>query len=256
MNRIDEKFKMMKEKGEKAFIPYVCGGDPSLEDTEKVIYALEEAGCHVIELGIPFSDPLADGPVIQEASLRAIQNGFKIDKFFETVKNIRKKSDVALVAMVYYSTVFGYGREKFIKNCIDSGIDGVIIPELPYEELDEIESLVENTDLYIIPLVAITSGDRMPMIVKKAKGFIYCVSSLGVTGERKTFDKRIFSFINKIKEVTDTPVCVGFGISQREDVELFEKDADGVIVGSAIVRNIFESKMDLEKVKAFIAGLK
>ena len=252
MNRIDEKFKMMKENGQKAFIPYVCGGDPSLSETENIVYMLEEAGCHIIEVGIPFSDPLADGPVIQAASSRAIQNGFKLDRFFDTIKNIRKKSDVALVAMVYYSTIFGYGKEKFVENCINSGFDGIIVPDLPYEEYDEIMPLLENTNLYCIPLIAITSDKRMPMLVKNAKGFIYCVSSLGVTGERKTFDKRIFSFINKIKEQTDTPVCVGFGISRKEDVKLFEKDADGVIVGSAIVRKIFESNGDLDKVKTFI----
>ena len=252
MNRIDQKFEMMKSKGEKAFIPYVCGGDPSLSETEEIIYMLEDAGCHIIEVGIPFSDPLADGPVIQAASSRAIENGFKLDKFFETVKNIRKKSDVALVAMVYYSTIFGYGKEKFIKNCENAGFDGIIVPDLPYEEYDEISSLIESTSIYCIPLIAITSGERMPMLVKNAKGFIYCVSSLGVTGERKTFDKRIFSFINKIKEQTDTPVCVGFGISKKEDVEMFEKDADGVIIGSAIVRKIFESNGNLENIKTFI----
>lgn len=252
MNRIDEKFKSMKETGKKAFIPYICGGDPSLSETEKIIYELEKTGCDIIEVGIPFSDPLADGPVIQEASARAIKNGFKIDKLFDTIKNVRKNSEVALVAMVYYSTVFGYGKEKFIKNCIEAGFDGIIVPDLPYEEYDEISYLIENTELYCIPLIAITSGDRMPMLVENAKGFIYCVSSLGVTGERKTFDKRIFSFINKIKEQTDTPVCVGFGISRKEDAELFEKDADGIIVGSAVVRNIFEGGGDLTKVKNFI----
>ncbi|MCI8804952.1 MAG: tryptophan synthase subunit alpha [Clostridiales bacterium] len=256
MNRIDEKFKIMKDRGEKAFIPYVCGGDPSLEYTEKIIYALEEAGCHIIEVGIPFSDPLADGPVIQAASLRSINGGFKLDKFFDTVKNIRKKSNVALVAMVYYSTIFGYGKEKFINNCLDSGLDGIIVPDLPYEEYDEISALIENTDLYCIPLIAITSGKRMPTLVKNSKGFIYCVSSLGVTGERKTFDKRIFSFINRVKEETETPVCVGFGISSKDDVKLFEKDADGVIIGSAIVRRIFESDGDLDKLKSFIKEIK
>ncbi len=256
MNRIDEKFKLMKDKGEKAFIPYVCGGDPSLDYTEKIIYALCEAGCHIIEVGIPFSDPLADGPVIQAASLRAIKGGFKLDKFFNTIKNIREKSDAALVAMVYYSTIFGYGKEKFINNCADAGFDGIIVPDLPYEEYDEISYLLENTQLYCIPLIALTSDKRMPMLVKNSKGFIYCVSSLGVTGERKTFDKRIFSFINQIKKETDTPVCVGFGISSRDDVRLFEKDADGVIIGSAIVRRIFESGGDLDKLKSFIKEIK
>ncbi len=256
MNRIDEKFKMLREKNNKAFIAYICGGDPSLEDTEKIVYALEEAGCDVIELGIPFSDPLADGPVIQDASLRSITNGFKIDKFFETVRDIRKKSQMPLVTMVYYSTIFGYGKEKFIEKCISLGLDGLIVPDLPYEEYDEIYYLIENTELYLIPLIAITSKERTPMLVEKAKGFIYCVSSLGVTGERKAFDQRIYDYINYVKEKTDVPVCIGFGISKKEDVDKFEKYADGVIVGSAIVRKIFESKGDLEKVKLFVKEIK
>ncbi len=256
MNRIDKKFNEMKANGKKTFIPYVCGGDPSLEETEKIVYALEDVGCDIMEIGIPFSDPLADGPVIQAASIRSISNGFKIDKFFETVKNIRKKSDVALVAMVYYSTVFGYGKEKFIENCILSGIDGIIIPDLPYEEYDEIYYLIENTELYLIPLIAITSDDRIPMLVEKAKGFIYCVSSLGVTGERKSFDNRINNYINSVKACTNVPVCIGFGISSKEDVEKFDKLADGVIVGSAIVRKIFESNTDLEQVKDFVKEIK
>lgn len=256
MNRIDERFRALKEQNKKAFIAYICGGDPSLNDTEKIVYALEDAGCDVIELGIPFSDPLADGPVIQEASIRSITNGFKLDKFFEVVKDIRKNSQLPLVTMVYYSTIFGYGREKFIENCISSGLDGLIVPDLPYEEYDEISYLIENTRLYLIPLISVTSNNRIPMLVEKARGFIYCVSSLGVTGERKTFDNRIYEYITSVKEKTEVPVCIGFGISKKEDVDKFGKYADGVIVGSAIVRKIFESKGDLEKVKNFIKEIK
>lgn len=255
MNRIDEKFKTLKEMNKKAFIAYVCGGDPTLEDTEKIIYTLEKSGCDIIELGIPFSDPVADGPVIQDASLRSLNNGFKINKFFETVKKIRTNSQVPLVAMVYYSTIFGYGKEKFVTNCIESGIDGIIVPDLPYEESDELMPLLENTELYLIPLISVTSNDRIPMLVEKAKGFVYCVSSLGVTGERKSFDSRVSDFVKKVKSYTDVPACVGFGISKREDVQAFEKYADGVIVGSAIVKKIFESKGDLDKVSAFIKEL-
>ncbi len=256
MNRIDERFKTLKEQNKKAFIAYICGGDPSLDDTEKIVYALEDAGCDVIELGIPFSDPLADGPVIQEASVRSITNGFKLDKFFEVVKDIRKNSQLPLVTMVYYSTIFGYGREKFIENCISSGLDGLIVPDLPYEEYDEISYLIENTGLYLIPLISVTSHNRIPMLVEKARGFIYCVSSLGVTGERKSFDNRIYEYITSVKEKTEVPVCIGFGISKKEDVDKFGRYADGVIVGSAIVRKIFEGKGDLEKVKSFIKEIK
>lgn len=256
MNRIEERFNKLKTEGKKAFIPYICAGDPSLEESEKIVYALEEAGADVIELGIPFSDPLADGPVIQAASLRSLGGGFKIRKFFDFVKKVRKNSNVALVAMVYYSTIYGFGKEEFIKLCDESGIDGLIIPDLPYEECDEIDYLIEKTDICLIPLIAITSRDRIPMLVKKAKGFIYCVSSLGVTGERKSFDKKVDDFISEVKKHTDVPACVGFGISKREDVERFDKIADGVIVGSAIVRYIFDNKCDLDKIKGFVAQLK
>lgn len=255
MNRIEERFKKLKEENKKAFIPYICAGDPGLDKTEEIVYALEEAGADVIELGIPFSDPLADGPVIQAASIRSLEAGFKINKFFELVKKIREKSEAAIVAMVYYSTIFGFGKEEFIRLCSESGIDGLIIPDLPYEEYDEVDYLISETDLCLIPLIAITSRERIPMLVKNAKGFIYCVSSLGVTGERSSFDKKVDDFIAEVKKNTDVPACVGFGISKREDVERFEKIADGVIVGSAIVRKIFDSSCDLDKVKAFVKEL-
>ena len=255
MNRIDERFEMLKKEGRKAFIPYICGGDPTLEETEKIIYALEEAGCDVIELGVPFSDPVADGPVIQEASARALNAGFKIDKYFETVKNIRKKSQIPMVAMVYYSTIFGYGKEKFIKNAIEAGLDGMIIPELPYEETDEIMPLLEGTEFYLIPFVSVTSKDRIPMLVENAKGFIYCISSLGVTGEREFFDERVQAYVDSVKKHTDTPVCIGFGISTRKDVTNFNKYADGVIVGTALVKKINENINNLEVVKDFIKEL-
>ena len=172
MNRIDKKFAELKAEGKKALIPYICSGDPSAEMTEKLVCTLEEAGADIIELGIPFSDPLADGPVIQAAGLRAFAGGYKVDDTFKIVENVRKKSEIPLVIMVYYSTIFGYGKEKFIENCIKADVDGLIIPDLPYEEYDEIKPLIDETDIYMIPLVGLTSGDRMPMLVKEAKGFV------------------------------------------------------------------------------------
>ncbi len=256
MNRIDKKFGELKSEGKKALIPYICSGDPSAEMTEKLVYTLEEAGADIIELGIPFSDPLADGPVIQEAGLRAFAGGYKVDDTFKIVENVRKKSEIPLVIMVYYSTIFGYGKEKFIENCIKADVDGLIIPDLPYEEYDEIKPLIDETNIYMIPLVGLTSGERIPMLVKEAKGFVYCVSSMGVTGERKEFDSRVESFVREVKKNTDTPACIGFGISTKEDIERFDDYADGCIVGSAIVRKIFESGCDLDKVKEFVMGLK
>ncbi len=255
MNRIDEKFKALKAEGKKALIPYICTGDPSIEATEKLVYALEEAGASIIELGVPYSDPLADGPVIQAAALRAFAGGFRLAQVFDVVKNVRKNSEIPLVIMIYYSSILGFGREKFVDLCVESGVDGLIIPDLPYEEYDEIKPLIDKTDVYMIPLVALTSGDRIPMLVKGAKGFVYCVSSLGVTGERKAFDKRIDSFLKSVKEAADIPACIGFGISSKEDVERFNKISDGCIMGSAIVRKIYESNVDFSEIKDFISSL-
>ena len=256
MNRIDERFKKLKEENKKALIPYICCGDPSVEDSEKLVYALEEAGADIIELGIPYSDPLADGPVIQAAGLRAFAGGFRLEDTFKIVKNVRKNSQIPLVIMVYYSSIIGFGKEKFVELCVDADVDGLIVPDLPYEEYDELKPLLDKTNVYMIPLVALTSEDRIPMLVKESKGFVYCVSSLGVTGVRKEFDTRIDSFVAKVKEATDTPACIGFGISTKDDVERFDKIADGCIVGSAIVRKIFESKMNLDEIKAFVSSLK
>lgn len=255
MNRIDEKFETLKKQGKKALIPYICSGDPSAEITEQLVYSLEEAGADIIELGIPFSDPLADGPVIQAAGLRAFASGYRLSDTFKIIENVRKRSEIPLVIMVYYSSIIGFGREKFIENCVRAEVDGLIIPDLPYEEYDEFKPLVDKTDVYMIPLVGLTSGERIPMLVKEAKGFVYCVSSMGVTGERKEFDTRVESFVREVKKYTDTPACIGFGISSKEDVERFENYADGCIVGSAIVRKIFESGCDFEKIKKFVSGL-
>ena len=256
MNRIDERFKKLKEENKKALIPYICCGDPSVEDSEKLVYSLEEAGADIIELGIPYSDPLADGPVIQAAGLRAFAGGFRLEDTFKIVKNVRKNSQIPLVIMVYYSSIIGFGKEKFVELCVDADVDGLIVPDLPYEEYDELKPLLDETNVYMIPLVALTSEDRIPMLVKESKGFVYCVSSLGVTGVRKEFDTRIDSFVAKVKEATDTPASIGFGISTKADVERFDKIADGCIVGSAIVRKIFDSKMNLDEIKAFVSSLK
>jgi tryptophan synthase alpha chain len=256
MNRIEERFAELKKNNKKALVPYICAGDPSLEKTEELVYLLEEAGADVIELGVPYSDPLADGPVIQEAALRSLGAGFKIDKLFTTVANIRKNSQIPLVCMVYYSSIFGYGAEKFVEGCEKAGVDGLIVPDLPYEEYDELKPIIDKTDMCLIPLVAITSGDRIKTLVEGSRGFVYCVSSLGVTGERSSFDSRVDDFIKSVKAATDTPACIGFGISRREDVERFEKIADGAIVGSAIVRHIHENIDNPEEIKAFVRGLK
>ena len=258
MNRIEAKMKALQEKGEKAFITYITAGLPDLEGTKKLLKAQEEAGLDVVELGIPFSDPVADGPVIQDASYKAICNGINLKKVFVTVEELRKEgSELPIVFMMYYNTILHYGIEAFVKKCNEVGVDGLIIPDLPLEEQEEITKYLNQDETTIlIQLVSPVSGDRIPKILDGAKGFVYCVSSLGVTGVRKEFDTRIDSFVAKVKEATDTPACIGFGISTKADVERFDKIADGCIVGSAIVRKIFDSKMNLDEIKAFVSSLK
>ena len=258
MNRIEAKMKALQEKGEKAFITYITAGLPDLEGTKKLLKAQEEAGLDVVELGIPFSDPVADGPVIQDASYKAICNGINLKKVFVTVEELRKEgSELPIVFMMYYNTILHYGVEAFVKKCNEVGVDGLIIPDLPLEEQEEITKYLNQDETTIlIQLVSPVSGDRIPKILDGAKGFVYCVSSLGVTGVRKEFDTRIDSFVAKVKEATDTPACIGFGISTKADVERFDKIADGCIVGSAIVRKIFDSKMNIDEIKAFVSSLK
>lgn len=255
MNRIDEKFKNLKEANKKALIPYITIGTPSIEKTKDIVIAIEKAGADIIELGIPYSDPLADGPVIEESSLWSLNHGFKLSKAFECVKNIRKQSQIPIVFMVYYNTIFGYGREEFIKQCIDCDIDGMIIPDLPLEEYDEIEAYLDGTNIELISLVAITSKDRITKISNKAKGFIYCISSLGVTGIRSKFNDDVIDFLQDVKTKTNLPTCVGFGISKKEDIEKFDKYVDGCVVGSALVKRILETDGDINEVEQFIKGL-
>lgn len=256
MNRIDEKFKQLKAENKKALIPYVTTGTPNIKRTEEIILAVEKAGADLVEMGIPYSDPLADGPIIEESGLWSLNHGFKLSKAFECVKNIRKQSEIPIVFMVYYNTIFGYGREKFIKECVDCGVDGFIIPDLPLEEQDEIESYLEGTNIYLISLVAITSKNRVPLIAKQAKGFIYCISSLGVTGIRSQFNDDVIDFLKEVKAHTDLPTCIGFGISKKEDIIKFESYVDGCVVGSALVKTILETNGDIEQAKQLIENLR
>ncbi|MBZ4683620.1 MAG: tryptophan synthase subunit alpha [Fusobacteriales bacterium] len=254
MSRIKTCFEKLKKENKTALITYLTAGDPNIEQTENLIYAKAKAGADIIEIGIPFSDPPADGPVIQRAAKRALDNGVKVDDIFNMVKNIRKTLDIPLVFLVYYNIIFSYGKDKFIKNCEEVGIDGLIIPDLPLEERDEILPLPETLDL--IPLVAPNSKDRIGKIVENTSGFVYCVSSMGVTGVRDNFEINIENYLNEVRKYTDLPLAIGFGISKRSDVEKFEKIADGVIVGSAIVKIIEETNGDIEKVSQKVKELK
>jgi tryptophan synthase alpha chain len=228
----------------KAFIPFITCGDPDLETTAKVVRAAAENGADLIELGIPFSDPTAEGPVIQGANIRALSGGVTTDKIFDFVRELRKDVSVPLVFMTYANVVFSYGAERFIGTCRQIGIDGLILPDLPYEEKDEFLPVCRQYDVDLISLIAPTSADRAAMIAKDADGFIYIVSSLGVTGERSQITTDISKLVSVIRENTSIPCAVGFGISTPEQAKSMSQYADGVIVGSAIVRKIAQYGKD------------
>lgn len=220
----------------KAFIPFITCGDPDLATTEKIIYAMAENGASLIELGIPFSDPVAEGVVIQEANMCALKNGVRVDHIFEMLDKIKQKITIPMAFMTYANLVFAYGSEKFLQNAKDVGIGGLILPDVPFEEKGEFEPICVKNDIDLISFIAPTSKDRIEMIAKEAKGFIYCVSSLGVTGVRKHISTDIKSIIKCAREVSKIPVAVGFGIESPSQAKEIAEYADGVIVGSAIVK--------------------
>lgn len=233
MNKLSKAF----EKG-KAFIPFVTAGDPDLETTEKVILAMAEVGADLIEIGIPFSDPVAEGIVIQKADERALASGTTTDKIFDMVKSIRAKTDIPLAFMTYINPIFVYGSERFIKNSKECGIDALIVPDLPFEEKNELSGLCKANDVRLISLVAPTSHERIATIAKESEGFVYVVSSLGVTGVRSEIKTDIGEMVKLIKQAKDIPCAVGFGISTPEQAANMAKLSDGAIVGSAVVRII------------------
>ena len=248
MSKIQKAF-----EGKKAFIPFITCGDPNLETTEQLVYAMERAGASLIELGIPFSDPTAEGPVIQGANLRALSGGVTTDKIFDLVVKIRKNTAIPLVFMTYANVVFSYGTERFIKRAAEIGMDGLILPDVPFEEKEEFDRVCREYGLDLISLIAPTSHDRIRMIAKEASGFIYCVSSLGVTGTRSAITTDIGAMVGLVKEVTDVPCAVGFGISTPEQAAKMCESADGAIVGSAIVKICAEYGKDcVEKVEEYV----
>lgn len=231
MSRVRDVF----SKG-KAFIPFITAGDPDLATTEKLVPAMAKAGADLIELGIPFSDPIAEGIVIQEADMRALEAGATTDKLFDSVKRIRKETDVPLAFMTYINPIFVYGSEKFIKNAAECGIDALIVPDMPFEEREELLPLCQRFGVELISLIAPTSKDRIQTIASESEGFIYCVSSMGVTGVRKEINTNIAEMVSLVKEVKDIPCAIGFGISTPEQAREMSIHGDGVIVGSAIVK--------------------
>ena len=233
---------------EKAFIPFITCGDPDLETTGKLVHAAVEGGADLIELGIPFSDPTAEGPVIQGANLRALQGGVTTDMIFDLVRELRKNVTIPLVFMTYANVVFSYGAEVFIRTCKEVGIDGIILPDLPFEEKDEFAPLCKQYGVALISLIAPTSDKRIAMIAREAEGFLYIVSSLGVTGTRSEITTDLSSIVKVVRENTDIPCAIGFGISTPEQAKKMAKIADGVIVGSAIIKLI--EKYGIESKKA------
>lgn len=242
MNRIDKLFKNLKKQGKKAFIAYITGGYPVVAATEKLVLRLEGSGVDMVEIGVPFSDPMADGPVIQYASEAALSRGATLKKLLRCAKNIRRRSAIPMAFMSYYNPLYRYGVEKFVNDASRCGVDGVIIPDLPPEEAGEIIRVAKARDFHVIFLASPTSTQaRLKTIARKSNGFIYYVSLTGVTGTRKRLASDIALNIRRIKRLTDKPVCVGFGVSCEEQAKSLAHIADGVIAGSAIIKAIKRS---------------
>lgn len=252
MSKIAEAF-----ENKKAFIPFITAGDPDLETTGKIILAMQENGADLIEIGIPFSDPVAEGIVIQQADERALAAGTTTDKIFDMIEKMKDKIHIPMVFMTYANVIFVYGIEKFAKRSEELGMAGVIVPDVPFEEKDEMDSVFRKYGLDVISLIAPTSKDRIQKIATEAKGFVYCVSSLGVTGVRATINKGVADMIQEVKKVKDIPCAIGFGISTPEQAKEMSEISDGVIVGSAIVRIVGEYGRDsVEKVGEYVKQMK
>ena len=260
MNRLEKKFKTLKKQDKKAFIAFITAGYPNLNITKKLILELDRIGVDILELGIPFSDPLADGPIIQESSQVALEKKINIIEILDLVKTIRKDLNLPICLMTYYNPVFCLGEKAFVRKAIKSGVDGVIIPDLPPEEGKAFIKLANKYKLDTICFISpTTSVERIKYISKVTKGFIYYVSLTGVTGVRKNLPSELINNIKLVKKYTHKPLCVGFGISSRKQVKQICKIADGVIVGSAIIKQIKNSigKPDLvNRVSKFVQKLK
>lgn len=241
----------------KAFIPFITAGDPDLETTANVVRSAVNAGATLIEFGIPFSDPMAEGPVIQAASERSLKAGTTTDKIFDMVSGLRDELDVPFAFMTYANLVFSYGIKKFGRRCRDAGVSGLILPDVPFEEKTEFESPLLEFGVELIPLIAPSSEDRIATIAQSARGFVYLVSSLGVTGERSEITTDLASIVDIIRKNTHVPVAVGFGISAPEQASTMASISDGAIVGSAIVRLIHESGAEKapQAVKEYVASM-
>ena len=252
MNKIADAF-----KNGKAFIGFVTAGDPDLETSKKIMLKMAEAGCDLIEIGIPFSDPIAEGPVIQEANLRSLSGGTTTDEVFQLAKEVSAQANIPLVFMTYLNVLFKYGYDRFLEKAQQSGISGVIIPDMPYEEKGELQSVASKYSIEVVSLIAPTSEQRIKKIAADAEGFIYEVSSLGVTGVRSEIKTDLESITKAVKAATDIPVAIGFGISTPEQAKKYAAVADGVIVGSAIVKIVAKHGKDSpDEVYKYVKSMK
>lgn len=242
MNRIDNCFKQLKARGEKGLITFITAGYPDLEQTVQLVEEMANAGADMVELGIPFSDPVADGPAIQRASQQALENGTKVAGIMEAAARIRTKTNIPLIFMTYYNPVLQYGLERFVRHSAESGVDGLIVPDLPYEEAEELRTLTKGYNISLIPLVSPTTPERrLPMVAgESASGFIYCVSVNGVTGAREEINTDMAKFIGRVRKHANLPAAVGFGIAGPSQAAHMAPYFDAVIVGSAIINIIAE----------------
>ncbi|WP_110932504.1 tryptophan synthase subunit alpha [Paenibacillus bouchesdurhonensis] len=267
LNELDLTFERLKAEGKTALMPFITVGDPDPDTTVDILVTLQDAGADIVELGVPYSDPLADGPVIQRASERALVRQITIQTCLDTARKAKERGvTMPFVLFTYYNPALQIGLERFFAMLQETGISGLIIPDLPFEESPEVLALADAANIRLVPLVAPTSNDRIARIMSSARGFIYCVSSLGVTGERTSFYDGVEQFINTVRAQTDLPVAIGFGISSKEQVRRFSEICDGVVIGSAIVRKIEESipllqnkdtkSQGLLQIRNFVAQLK
>lgn len=235
-NRIDACFEQLKAENRKALVTFITAGDPDMETTEKCVLEMYDNGSDIIEIGVPFSDPIAEGATIQKASLRSLSAGTNLDKIFDLVRGLRKKTDKPMLLMMYINTIFKFGTDKFFELCKETQIDGVIVPDMPFEEREELQDAADKNGIYTIFLVAPTSHERVKMIAEKSKGFLYVVSSLGVTGMRSEITTDFNELLAPLKDGNYCPCCIGFGISDPAQAKKMSSYADGVIMGSAIVK--------------------
>lgn len=248
MNRIEKTFKRLRGQNRKAFIAYIMAGDPSPEKTKDAVLLLERCGADIVELGVPFTDPLADGPTIQRAAERALRAGVTLKDVIGLVKDLRKDCRIPIVLMTYYNPVFRYGDERFVKDAVEAGVDGVIVPDLPPDEAGDLIRVSKSFGLATIFLLAPTSTpERIRKVARTSQGFVYYVSMTGITGSKLLVDESIRESIRNIRAATDKPIAVGFGVSTAEEAKAVSEHSDGVIIGSAIVKRLHESPQSLEE---------